>query len=71
MLLAVSLLLAFIFGGLVCLLRPRHRDNVHMFAKIFSSVAPILGIKVIVRRHKDVQDGPYICLLYTSDAADE
>ena len=62
MLLAVSLLLAFIFGGLVCLLRPRHRDNVHMFAKIFSSVAPILGIKVIVRRHKDVQDGPYIFL---------
>uniref|UniRef100_A4YAN7 1-acyl-sn-glycerol-3-phosphate acyltransferase n=1 Tax=Shewanella putrefaciens (strain CN-32 / ATCC BAA-453) TaxID=319224 RepID=A4YAN7_SHEPC len=62
MLLAVSLLLAFIFGGLVCLLRPRHRDNVHMFAKIFSSVAPILGIEVIVRRHKEVQDGPYIFL---------
>ena len=61
-LLAVSLLLAFIFGGLVCLLRPRHRDNVHMFAKIFSSVAPILGLKVIVRRHKEIQDGPYIFL---------
>lgn len=60
--LAVSLLFVFIFGGLVCLLRPRHRNNVYMFAKIFSSVAPILGIKVIVRRHKDVQDEPYIFL---------
>lgn len=62
MLLAVSLLLAFIFGGLVCILRPRHRDNVHMFAKIFSSVAPLIGIKVIVRRPAAVQDGPYIFL---------
>ncbi|MGL5392496.1 MAG: 1-acylglycerol-3-phosphate O-acyltransferase [Shewanella sp.] len=62
MLLAVSLLLAFVFGGLMCLLRPRHRDNVHMFAKIFAAVAPILGIKVIVRRHQDVQDGPNIFL---------
>ncbi len=62
MLLAVSLLFAFVFGGLVCLLRPRHRDNVHMYAKIFASVAPILGLKVIVRRHQDVHEGPYVFL---------
>ncbi|MCH1930902.1 1-acylglycerol-3-phosphate O-acyltransferase [Shewanella sp. A25] len=62
MLLAVSLLLAFIFGGLVCVIRPRHRDNVHMFAKIFALVASIIGLKVILRRHPDVQDGPYVYL---------
>ncbi len=50
LILAMLLLLAFVFGGLVCILRPRHRDNVHMFAKIFSYAAPILGIKVIVRK---------------------
>nr|WP_211164477.1 1-acylglycerol-3-phosphate O-acyltransferase [Shewanella salipaludis] len=44
------LLLAFVFGGLVCVFRPRHRNNVHMFAKIFASVAPILGVRVIVRQ---------------------
>lgn len=50
LILAVMLLLSFVFGGLFCLLRPRHRDNVHMFAKIFSYAAPVLGIKVIVRK---------------------
>ncbi|WP_299790473.1 1-acylglycerol-3-phosphate O-acyltransferase [uncultured Shewanella sp.] len=50
LILAVMLLLSFVFGGLFCLLRPRHRDNVHMFAKIFSFAAPVLGIKVIVRK---------------------
>ena len=60
--LAVMLLLAFVFGGLVCLLRPRHRDNVHMFAKIFSYAAPVLGIKVIVRKPSVVSTEPCVFL---------
>ena len=62
LLLAVLLLLAFVFGGLICVLRPRHRDNVHMFAKIFSSVAPIIGIKVIVRTNEAAKAMPCLYL---------
>ena len=62
LLLAVLLLLAFVFGGLICIFRPRHRDNVHMFAKIFSSVAPIIGIKVIVRQPESAKIAPCIYL---------
>jgi 1-acyl-sn-glycerol-3-phosphate acyltransferase len=45
----VLLSLAFVFAIVYCLLRPRHRDNVHVFAHIFGAVAPVLGIKVINR----------------------
>ncbi len=55
LILAVMLLLAFVFGGLYCLLRPRHRDNVYQFARIFSWVAPIIGVKVIVRKAKGIE----------------
>ncbi|MGL4475005.1 MAG: 1-acylglycerol-3-phosphate O-acyltransferase [Shewanella sp.] len=58
--LAVMLLLAFIFGGLYCVVKPRHRDNVHMFAKLFSFAAPVLGIKVIVRQAPALADQPCI-----------
>ncbi len=50
LILAVMLLLSFVIVGLFCVIRPRHRDNVHMFAKIFSFAAPVVGIKVIVRK---------------------
>nr|WP_283102802.1 1-acylglycerol-3-phosphate O-acyltransferase [Shewanella abyssi] len=56
------LVLAFIIGGLACVLRPRHRNNVHMFAKVFSWAAPVLGIKVIVRNSKGESDEPCVFL---------
>ncbi|MGI3016318.1 1-acylglycerol-3-phosphate O-acyltransferase [Shewanella algae] len=62
LLLAVLLLLAFVFGGIFCILRPRHRDNVHLFARLFSAVAPILGVKVIVRAGKTNPGEPCIFL---------
>lgn len=58
--LAILLILAFVCGGLLCILRPRHRNNVHMFAKWFSWVAPILGIKVILRPSAQAVQQPYI-----------
>ena len=45
----VLLFLAFLFTIIYCLIRPMHRDNVHVIASIFASVSPILGIKVIKR----------------------
>ncbi|QYJ74892.1 1-acylglycerol-3-phosphate O-acyltransferase [Shewanella sp. FJAT-52076] len=62
LLLAILLLMAFIVGSIACLLRPRHRDNVHMFAKWFSAVAPVLGIKVIVRRPQAASSEPCVYL---------
>ncbi|MGS0730635.1 1-acyl-sn-glycerol-3-phosphate acyltransferase, partial [Shewanella sp. 0m-11] len=62
LILSVMLLLAFVIGGLACILRPRHRDNVHMFAKVFSWAAPVLGIKVIVRNSQQQGDKPCIFL---------
>jgi len=62
LILAVMLLLSFVFGGLFCLIRPRHRDNVHMFAKIFSFAAPVLGIKVIVRKPEVKTEEPCVFL---------
>ena len=62
LILAIMLLLAFVFGGLYCLLRPRHRDNVHLFAKIFSWAAPVLGVKVVVRKPKVERSEPCIFL---------
>nr|WP_250885714.1 1-acylglycerol-3-phosphate O-acyltransferase [Shewanella jiangmenensis] len=56
------LLLAFVVGSLACLVRPRHRDNVHMFARWFAAVAPVLGIKVIVRRPESASHEPCIYL---------
>jgi 1-acyl-sn-glycerol-3-phosphate acyltransferase len=62
LLLGFLLVLAFVFGGLFCVFRPRHRDNVHMFAKIFSSVAPLIGLKVIVRQAEPGTSTPCIYL---------
>ncbi|WP_394204563.1 1-acylglycerol-3-phosphate O-acyltransferase [Shewanella waksmanii] len=62
LILAIMLVLAFVFGCLFCLIRPRHRNNVHMFAKIFSWAAPVLGIKVIVRKPKKEASEPCIFL---------
>lgn len=56
------LLLAFVIGGFYCLFRPMHRDNVHVLAKMFSYAAPVLGIKVIVRKPKGESKSPCVFL---------
>ena len=61
-LLAIALILVFIFGGLYCLLRPRHRNNVHVIAQIFSKVSPILGLKVEYRLPKQIPAAPNVFL---------
>ncbi|MFQ6371580.1 1-acylglycerol-3-phosphate O-acyltransferase [Shewanella sp. YIC-542] len=49
LLLALLLILLFCFSIVLCLLRPMHRDNVHVLARCFAAVSPLLGLKVIIR----------------------
>lgn len=46
---------------LVCVVRPFHRDNVHVAGALYSSVATLLGLKIEVRVPQSVKDGgPYV-----------
>ena len=46
---------------LVCLLRPFHRDNVHVAGVLYSSVSVLLGVKLEIRVPDSVkQGGPYV-----------
>lgn len=64
LLLAVLLVFWFIFGLLLCLVRPRHRNNVYVFASMYHAVCPLLGLKVKVILPPGVDEiGPavYVC----------
>ena len=60
LILSIALITVFIFGGLYCLMRPRHRDNVHVLAQIFSKVSPVLGIKLDVRLPEKLPPAPNV-----------
>ena len=46
---------------LVCLLRPFHRNNVHVAGILYSSVSVLLGVKLEIRVPDSVkQGGPYV-----------
>ncbi|WP_163937865.1 1-acylglycerol-3-phosphate O-acyltransferase [Paraferrimonas sp. SM1919] len=49
LLLLLLLVAGFIFSILLVIARPRHNNNVYVFAKILSSCRHLLGIKVTVR----------------------
>ena len=53
LLLVLILFVVTVIGSLYCLFRPRHRDNVHLFAHLFAATAPIVGLKVIVRQPQE------------------
>ncbi|GLS82479.1 1-acylglycerol-3-phosphate O-acyltransferase [Paraferrimonas haliotis] len=59
-LLGVFLVLGFLFTCVLVLIRPRHRNNVHRVARLFSWVSPVLGIKVILRGMENVSGSPTI-----------
>lgn len=60
LILVVLLALLFIFSMVFCVVRPKHRDNVHVIAQIFSKVCPILGIKLVLRLPKEHYEGPNV-----------
>ena len=48
----ILLILGLGFAMIYCLARPRHRNHVYIYASIMSWLAPLLGIKVILRDAK-------------------
>ncbi|TKB56804.1 1-acylglycerol-3-phosphate O-acyltransferase [Ferrimonas aestuarii] len=59
-LLALLLIVVTILGLLLCIVRPFHRNNVHFTAKVFSSVAPLLGLKVVHRGRYQSESTPAV-----------
>lgn len=55
-LLALAMVLVFILGTLICLLRPRHPNNVYLLGRLFNKACPLIGLKVRFRGHEHVQD---------------
>jgi len=45
-LLGILMVFWFIFGLAICLLRPRHRNHVHLLGRLLHSACPLLGVKV-------------------------
>jgi hypothetical protein len=64
LLLALLLVFWFLFGLLLCLVRPRHPNNVYVFARMYHAVCPLIGLKVRVTVADEVKSvGPavYVC----------
>lgn len=45
---------------LACIVRPFHRDNVYIGGALYGTMAPILGLKIVVRGQENVPDSPCI-----------
>ncbi|MGL5948210.1 MAG: 1-acylglycerol-3-phosphate O-acyltransferase [Aeromonas sp.] len=64
LLLGLLLIGWFIFGTLLCLVRPRHPNNVYAFAQLFHKICPLLGLTVTIKVDAALEQvGPavYIC----------
>lgn len=57
-LIAIALFILFscIFGFILCLVRPFHKNNVHIIASWYGKVAGLLGVKVVVERSPELDD---------------
>lgn len=45
LLLGLLLIFWFLFGLLLCLVRPRHPNNVYVFARMYHAVCPLIGLR--------------------------
>ncbi|MFM4702932.1 1-acylglycerol-3-phosphate O-acyltransferase [Aeromonas bivalvium] len=64
LLLGLLLIVWFVLALLLCLVRPRHPNNVFVFARMYHAVCPLLGLKVRVTIPDEVKSvGPavYVC----------
>ena len=62
-LLLLAMVLVFILGTVICLLRPRHPNNVYVLGRLFNKACILVGLKVIFRGYEhvnDVQSAVYI-----------
>ncbi len=53
---SVYFILITLVSLLLCILRPFHRNNTMLAGRIFSSMAYVLGLKIIVRRSPEVNE---------------
>lgn len=56
LLLGLAMVTVFVLGTLVCLLRPRHPNNVYLLGRLFHRACPLVGLKVRVRGYEHVKD---------------
>ncbi|PSJ46667.1 1-acyl-sn-glycerol-3-phosphate acyltransferase [Zobellella endophytica] len=56
LLLGLAMVTVFVLGTLVCLLRPRHPNNVYLLGRLFHRACPLVGLKVRVRGYEHVRD---------------
>ncbi len=60
---ALFILLSCFCGLILCLVKPFHKNNVHIIASWFGSMAKMLGVKLIITRHSEAQSaGPAVYL---------
>lgn len=61
--LALAMVLVFILGTVICLLRPRHPNNVYWLGRLFNKACKIIGLHVTFRGYehaKDIKSAVYI-----------
>ncbi|WP_319782422.1 1-acylglycerol-3-phosphate O-acyltransferase [Oceanisphaera sp. IT1-181] len=62
-LLVLAMVVVFILGTVICVLRPRHPNNVYLLGRLFNKACILVGLKVIFRGYehvKDLQSAVYI-----------
>ncbi|ATG75208.1 1-acyl-sn-glycerol-3-phosphate acyltransferase [Zobellella denitrificans] len=47
--LALAMIVVFVLGTLLCLLRPRHPNNVYLLGRLFHKACPLVGLKIRIR----------------------
>lgn len=58
--LGLLLLLWFLFGFVYVLVRPRHRNNVHLLGRLLNRLSPVLGVKVKFTLPTEPYAGPAV-----------
>ncbi|MDP2561207.1 1-acylglycerol-3-phosphate O-acyltransferase [Psychrobium sp. 1_MG-2023] len=51
-----------LIGILICVVRPFHRNNTYTVSKLLSSMAPLFGIKLLVRVPQDLTNTPKVII---------
>ncbi|MDP5293104.1 1-acylglycerol-3-phosphate O-acyltransferase [Oceanimonas sp. CHS3-5] len=56
LLLGLAMVVVFVLGTLLCLVRPRHPNNVYLLGRLFHLACPLIGLKVRIRGRDNVKD---------------
>ncbi len=64
LLLAIAIVVSLIASLIAVIVRPFHRDNIYLLARLYGSMSKIIGVKVTVRIPEHIKNGGpfvYIC----------